>query len=290
MAPAYMEELRKQLQELLESKLIWPSKAPFGAPVLFHKKDGSLRLRVDYRALNKEIEFIGHLVGKGSVRMDPSKFDFVLKYKPGRANQVANALSCKESKVFVAALSAVQGSILDEIKLALKDDLEAVSLMKRIAAGETMRLWTEDGIIYTNGNMPQDEEGKGTWNAGTSPKDDAILVVVDCFSKYATFIPTKSEVHADGVACLFMSHVAKYWGLPLDIISDRNTRFTDHFWESLFKYMGSKIKFSTSFHPRIDDQMERVNSILEEYLRHYVLVNQENWVELDATQFAHNIN
>ncbi|KAJ7968029.1 Retrotransposon protein, putative, Ty3-gypsy subclass [Quillaja saponaria] len=54
MAPPELAELRKQLNELLESGFIRPSKAPFGAPVLFQKKqDGSLRMCVDYRALNK---------------------------------------------------------------------------------------------------------------------------------------------------------------------------------------------------------------------------------------------
>lgn len=54
MAPPELAELRKQLNELLEAGFIRPSKAPFGAPVLFQKKhDGSLRLCVDYRALNK---------------------------------------------------------------------------------------------------------------------------------------------------------------------------------------------------------------------------------------------
>ena len=54
MAPAELLELRKQLKELLNSGMIQPSRAPFGAPVLFQKKhDGSLRMCVDYRALNK---------------------------------------------------------------------------------------------------------------------------------------------------------------------------------------------------------------------------------------------
>ncbi|XP_031106210.1 uncharacterized protein LOC116010851 [Ipomoea triloba] len=54
MSPNELEELRRQLNELLESGMLRPSKAPFGAPVLFQKKhDGSLRMCVDYRALNK---------------------------------------------------------------------------------------------------------------------------------------------------------------------------------------------------------------------------------------------
>nr|GFB08920.1 hypothetical protein CTI12_AA187700 [Tanacetum cinerariifolium] len=54
MPPPELEELRKQLKELMDAGYIRPSKAPYGAPVLFQrKKDGSLRMCIDYRALNK---------------------------------------------------------------------------------------------------------------------------------------------------------------------------------------------------------------------------------------------
>ncbi|XP_047335399.1 uncharacterized protein LOC124938921 [Impatiens glandulifera] len=54
MGPSELVELRKQLTELLEGGLIRPSKTPYGSPILFQKKtDGSLRMCVDYRALNK---------------------------------------------------------------------------------------------------------------------------------------------------------------------------------------------------------------------------------------------
>ena len=54
MAPLELEELRRQLKELLDAIFIQPSKAPYGAPVLFQKKhDGSLRMCIDYRAINK---------------------------------------------------------------------------------------------------------------------------------------------------------------------------------------------------------------------------------------------
>jgi hypothetical protein len=49
-----LKELKVQLEELLTKKYIKPNKSPYGAPVLFvHKKDGMLRMCVDYRALNK---------------------------------------------------------------------------------------------------------------------------------------------------------------------------------------------------------------------------------------------
>ena len=54
MGPSELEELRRQLKELLDTRFIQPSKAPYGMPVLFQKKhDGSLRMCIDYQALNK---------------------------------------------------------------------------------------------------------------------------------------------------------------------------------------------------------------------------------------------
>ncbi|XP_063950154.1 uncharacterized protein LOC135152907 [Daucus carota subsp. sativus] len=54
MAPVEMKELATQLQDLLEKGVIRPSVSPWGAPVLFvKKKDGSMRLCIDYRELNK---------------------------------------------------------------------------------------------------------------------------------------------------------------------------------------------------------------------------------------------
>ena len=54
MAPAELKELKEQLRDLLEKGFIRPSTSPWGAPVLFvRKKDGSLRMCIDYRQLNK---------------------------------------------------------------------------------------------------------------------------------------------------------------------------------------------------------------------------------------------
>ena len=54
MAPIELKELKEQLQDLLDKGFIRPSASPWGAPVLFvKKKDGSMRLCIDYRELNK---------------------------------------------------------------------------------------------------------------------------------------------------------------------------------------------------------------------------------------------
>ena len=117
-----------------------------------------------------------------------------------------------------------------------------------------------------------------------------IFVVVDRYSKYATFIPTPKECTAEQAARLFLKHVVKYWGVPKSIISDRDTRFTGKFWTELFKLLGTELKFSTSFHPQTDGQTERANALLELYLRHYVSANQRDWAKLlDVAQFSYNL-
>lgn len=84
------------------------------------------------------------------------------------------------------------------------------------------------------------------------PKVDgirSIMVVVDCFSKYVVFILTPHKCPVEVAADLFYKYVVKYFGLPEDIISDRDTRFTGLFWTVLFNLMGSELKFSTLNHP-----------------------------------------
>ncbi|KAL0293482.1 UNVERIFIED_CONTAM: Transposon Tf2-12 polyprotein [Sesamum radiatum] len=117
----------------------------------------------------------------------------------------------------------------------------------------------------------------------------SIIVVVDRLSKYATFIAAPKHVTAEGTAHLFFKHIVKYWGLPKDIVSDRDSRFTGVFWTELFKILGSKLSMSSSYHPQSDGQTERFNSMLEEYLRHFVRGTQKDWVKLlDVAQLCFN--
>ncbi|KAK3027012.1 hypothetical protein RJ639_041167 [Escallonia herrerae] len=90
-------------------------------------------------------------------------------------------------------------------------------------------------------------------------------------------------------AQLFFKYVVKYWGMPQDIVSDQDSHFTGNFWIKLFKLFGSQLSTSSSYHPESDGQTERFNSMLEEYLRHFVSATQKNWVKLlDVAQLCFN--
>ena len=118
---------------------------------------------------------------------------------------------------------------------------------------------------------------------------DSIFVVVDRLTKMAHFVPCNKTVTGEETARLFIDNVYKYHGLPDDIISDRCTQFTSKFWQSLFKILQVEIKLSSAYHPQIDGQTERVNQVLEQYLRCSINYHQDNWVDLlPLAEFAYN--
>ena len=95
----------------------------------------------------------------------------------------------------------------------------------------------------------------------------SIFVIVDRFFKCYVFIPALEACPTEEVARLFFNYVVKHFGLPRDIVSDRYARFIGRFWVELFKLLGSKLKFSTTNRPQTDKQTERINALLEDYLR-----------------------
>ena len=97
---------------------------------------------------------------------------------------------------------------------------------------------------------------------------DSIMVVVDKLTKEAHFIPVKSTHKSDDIANIFKLH-----GLPKEIVSDRDVKFTFNFWKGLFADLGTKLNFSTAYHP----QTERVNQVLEDMLRMYVMDKPTKW-------------
>jgi hypothetical protein len=104
-----------------------------------------------------------------------------------------------------------------------------------------------------------------------------ILVVVDRLTKYAHFLPLKHPYTAKSVDKAFVDNVVKQHGVPLSIISDRDKVFTSAFWKEIIIAVGTKLHYSTAYHPQTDGQTEHVNQCLEQYLRCAVQDNPKLW-------------
>ena len=123
----------------------------------------------------------------------------------------------------------------------------------------------------------------------TLKQHDAIWVIVDRFSKSAHFLPVRMTYSMDQLAELYVQEIVRLHGVPVSIISDRDARFTSKFWESLHKAMGTRLKFSTAFHPQSDGQSERTIQTLEDMLRACVLDFSSSWSKyLPLIEFSYN--
>jgi hypothetical protein len=124
------------------------------------------------------------------------------------------------------------------------------------------------------------------------PKSDGfevIMVVVDRLTKFAHFVPLKHPFTAVQVATALWDNVIKLHGIPLTIVSDRDKIFTSTVWRDLLSAAGTKLLYSTAYHPQTDGQTERVNQCLEMYLRTAVHETPRQWRKwLPAAEFWYN--
>ncbi|KAA0042188.1 pol protein [Cucumis melo var. makuwa] len=116
-----------------------------------------------------------------------------------------------------------------------------------------------------------------------------IWVVVDRLTKSAHFVPGKSTYIANKWTQLYMSEIVRLHGVPMSIVSDRDARFTSKFWKGLQTAMGTRLDFSTAFHPQTDGQTERLNQVLEDMLRACAFEFPGSWEShLHLMEFAYN--
>jgi len=78
---------------------------------------------------------------------------------------------------------------------------------------------------------------------------DAIWVIVDRLTKSAHFLPIKITDSMEKLADLYVREIVRLHGVLVSIVSDRDPRFTSRFWEKLQSAMGTKLNFSTAYHP-----------------------------------------
>jgi hypothetical protein len=108
-------------------------------------------------------------------------------------------------------------------------------------------------------------------------KFDSIWVIVDRLSKSAHFIHVNTNYKVQKYTEIYIAHVLCLHRVLKMIISDRGSQFVARFWEQLQASLRTHLIHSSSYHPQMDGQTERVNQILEDMLRVYVLEQQGSW-------------
>ena len=118
---------------------------------------------------------------------------------------------------------------------------------------------------------------------------DALLVIVDRFSKRVWLIPTWGTATAEVTAMLFLKHIIYENGIALEIVSDRDSKFTSKFWTAFHAHLGTALKLSSARHQSTDGTTERMIAFVEEAMRMSITYRQNNWVKLlPKIQFSIN--
>ncbi|MBW0539670.1 hypothetical protein O181_079385 [Austropuccinia psidii MF-1] len=152
---------------------------------------------------------------------------------------------------------------------------------------ETKHPWETITMDWVTGLVPG---GKENYNA--------CLVIVDRFRKSMRCLPCPKEDTAMDTALLFWNNIISTCGVPKIIISDRDPKFTSEFWTNLYDMLGTKLAFSTAYHPQTNGLAERIIQTMEKILKRFCAYGMEykdhegythDWVTLlPAVQLAYN--
>ncbi|GJZ20082.1 putative reverse transcriptase domain-containing protein [Tanacetum coccineum] len=111
----------------------------------------------------------------------------------------------------------------------------------------------------------------------TSSGHDTIWVIVDRLTMYAYFLPMRKDYKMERLARLYLNDIFARHGVPISIISNRNSRFTSRFWQSMQEALGTHFDMSTAYHPQTNGQRECTIQTLEDMLRACVLDFGGSW-------------
>nr|GEU67445.1 hypothetical protein [Tanacetum cinerariifolium] len=249
LAPSKMLELSNQLKELQEKGFIRPSHSPWGAPVLFVKKkdkeEHEAHLKTILNLLKeeklyakfskcefwlKEVQFLGHVVNRDGIHVDPRKVESVKNWKtPESPTEICS---------FLGLAAYVWGDKQKEAFRILKEKLCNVPVL-------ALPDGPNDFVVYCDSS----NQGFGCVLMQRGKK----LIMDEAYT-------SRYSVHP-GTYKMYYDLRDLYWW------PDRDDRFSSYFWRALQKALGTRLDMSTAYHPQTDGQSECTIQTLKDMLR-----------------------
>jgi hypothetical protein len=123
----------------------------------------------------------------------------------------------------------------------------------------------------------------------STKKNNVIMVMMEKLSNSSHFIPVKSTCKSIDIENIFMKDIFRLHGMPKEILSNRDTKFSSRFSKSLMVGFETKLLFSTIYRPQIYGKTERVNQIVEDMLRMHAMHQPKKWEDyLPLVEFSYN--
>ncbi|GBG70392.1 hypothetical protein CBR_g6520 [Chara braunii] len=274
-------ELKRQFEELLRLGFIKPSNSSWRAPVLFARKADCL--------LAKRMElFVSASTTAAStatrLRTSPPCLLRVRAVAEFHDQAAASHMGFLKTLARVSRLY-----VWPKRKDFVKDYVDECPTCQEVNNANHLPYGLLQPLPIPEGRWQSiSMDFIGSLQPPTPRGHDAILVVVDCFTKRARFVPCRYAISACEVADIVFDRVVRDHGLPLSIISDRDPRFTSGFWRRLHEVYGTQLRFSSSYHPQTDGQTEITNKTLGDILRKFVRDDQQWDLHLAHAEIAYN--
>ena len=118
---------------------------------------------------------------------------------------------------------------------------------------------------------------------------DTIWVIVDRLTKSVHILPIKETDKMENLTRTYITEIVRLHGVSISIISNRDSRFTSQFCQSLQKALGTRLDMSMAYHPQTNEESERTIQILEDMLRACVIDFSKVWdTHLPLIEFSYN--